>query len=119
MEPDPPDAGDADEVFDQELTDVLAAHGQELEEKSRALLATGTATITRPAVILRASLQAPSRWRHGMLRIVAEDPASGHVRGGSSLTLRRGPRTSASLADELTIHLAMELAHGNFTTGQQ
>ncbi|HEY1618306.1 MAG TPA: hypothetical protein VGG25_11835 [Streptosporangiaceae bacterium] len=119
MEPGPPDASDADEIFDQDLTDVLEARGQELEEQSRTLLATGAATITRPEVILRATLQPPSRWRHGMLRIVAEDPASGHVQGNSSLTLRRGPRTSASLADELTIHLAMELAHGNFTTGQQ
>ena len=116
MEPDPPDA---DEVFDQELTDVLAAHGEELEEKSRALLATGAATITRPGVILRPTLQAPRRWRHGMLKITAEDPASGEARGGSYLTLNRGSRTSPSLAREITIHLAMELAHGDFSLDQE
>jgi hypothetical protein len=120
MEPDPPDAdadadADADEIFDQELTDVLEARGDELENKSQALLATGAATITGPGVILRATLQAPRRWQHGMLKITTEDPASGQVRGGSSLTLRRGSRSSTSLAREITIHLAMELAHGNFT----
>ncbi len=113
------DLPDADEISDQELTDVLEAHGDELEEKSRALLTAGAATITRPGIILRATLQAPRRWQHGMLKITAEDPASGEARGGSSLTLNRGSRTSASLASELTIHLAMELAHGGYSLDQE
>jgi hypothetical protein len=110
---------DADEIFDQELTEVLAAYGQELEELSRVLLATGTGSITMPWVTLRLGLQEPRRWRSGRLEIAAHDPASGPVMGGSSITLgRRGP-DSASLIREITIHLGMELAHGDFSAGPQ
>jgi hypothetical protein len=108
---------DADEIFDQELTDVLAAYGPELEELSRVLLATGTGTITRPWVTLRARLQVPRRWRNGLLEIAAQDPASGTVMGGSSITLGRQGPDSASLIREVTIHLGMELAHGDFSAG--
>ena len=106
---------DAGEIFDQELTDVLAAHGQELEEQSRVLLATGTGSITRPWVVLRIRLQVPRRWRRGLLEIAAHDPASGTVMGGSSMTLGRQGPDSASLIREITIRLGMELAHGDFS----
>jgi hypothetical protein len=108
---------DADEIFDQELTDVLAACGQELEELSRVLLATGAGSITRPWVTLRVRLQVPRRWRSGLLEIAAHDPASGTVMGSSSITLGRQGPDSASLIREITIHLGMELAHGNFGAG--
>jgi hypothetical protein len=105
---------DADEIFDQELTDVLAAYGEQLEELSRVLLATGTGSITRPWVTLRVRLQVPRRWRSGLLEIAAHDPASGTVMGGSSITLGRQGPDSASLIHQITIHLGMVLAHGNF-----
>jgi hypothetical protein len=108
---------DADEIFDQELTDVLAAYGQELEEQSRVLIATGAASITRPWVILRARLQVPRRWRRGLLEIAAHDPASGTVMGGGSMMLGRQGQHSASLVREITVHLGMELAHGDFSAG--
>jgi hypothetical protein len=108
---------DADEIFDQELTDVLAAYGHELEELSRILLASGTGSITRPWVTLQVRLQEPRRWRSGLLEMAAHDPASGAVMGGSSITLARRGLGGASLIREITIHLGMELAHGDFTAG--
>jgi hypothetical protein len=110
---------DADEIFDQELTDVLAAYSQELEELSRLLLATGTGSITRPWVRLEVRLQVPRRWRSGLLEIAARDPASGTVMGGSAITLGRQGLDSASLIREITIHLGMELAHGDLSAGSQ
>jgi hypothetical protein len=108
---------DAGEIADQELTDVLAAYGEELEEQSRVLIATGSASITRPWVILRARLQVPRRWRRGRLEIAAHDPASGTVMGASSITLGRQAPRSASLIRGITIQLGMELAHGDFSAG--
>jgi hypothetical protein len=108
---------DADEIFDQELTDVLAAYGQELEELSRVLLATGTGSITRPWVTLRIRLQVPRRWRSGLLEIAAHDPSRGTVIGGSSITLGRQDPDTASLIREITIHLGTELAHGDLSAG--
>jgi|SRR5580692_470454 hypothetical protein len=107
----------AGEIFDQELTDVLAAYGRELQEQSRVLIATGAASISTPRVILRARLRVPRRWRHGLLEIAALDPASGSVMGGSATTLSRPGPDRASLVRELTIHLGMELAHGDFSAG--
>jgi hypothetical protein len=108
---------DADEIVDQALTDVLAAYGQELEELSRVLLATGTGSITSPWVTLQVRVQEPRRWRSGLLEIAAHDPGSGTVMGGSSVTLGRQDPGSASLIREITIHLGMELARGDFSAG--
>jgi hypothetical protein len=108
---------DADEIFDQELTDVLATYGQELEELSRVLVATGTGSITGPFVALRVTLQVPRRWRGGLLEIAALDPASRAVIGGSAMRLSRQHPDSASLIREIIIHVGMALAHGDFSAG--
>jgi hypothetical protein len=108
------DGTDTGEVFDQELTRVLREHGQMLEEQSLALLAAGATSISVPGVILRARLRAPRRWRHGLLALTSEDPASGEVLGTSSSPLRRTGRNhgSLSLIEEITTRLALQLAYG-------
>ena len=90
----PPGQPEPAEIFDHELTRILAIHGPELEETSRILLATGAATIARPEVILRVRLRVPSRWRRGLLEIAAEDPASGAALARSASTLAGRARTA-------------------------
>lgn len=114
-----PDQPEPAEIFDHELTRVLAVHGPELEETSRTLLATGAASLTRPEMILRLRLQVPRRWRRGLLEITAEDPASGAVLGRSASPLGRRGRDSRALIQEITIDLGMELAHGRPGAGPQ
>src|SRR5258708_15596386 len=113
MEHNRPDAADAEEVLDQELTAVLQAHGQMLEERSHALLAHGAVSIVRPGVILSARLRVPRWWRQGLLEISAEDPVSGAVRSSSSIPLGKAGRNRASLLREITVHLGGELPHGH------
>jgi hypothetical protein len=112
MEQDPPDAVDASDVFDHELTRVLQVHGQALEKQSRALLATGEASIAVPGVILRARLRAPRRWRRGLLETATENPATGAVTHSSSRPAGRAGHDRASLLREITIDLALELTYG-------
>jgi len=112
MERIPPDDAEAEEVFDHELTRVLQEHGRALEEQSRALLATGVVSITSPGVILRAKLRLPRWRRRGWLEIAREDPLSGEVTGSSSVPVGNAGRNRESLIEEITICLAMELAHG-------
>ena len=108
------DGPDNGEVIDHELTRVLREHGQMLEEHSLALLATGVTSISVPGVTLHARLRVPRRWRPGLLALTSEDPASGEVLGTSSSPLRRTGRIhgSLSLIEEITIHLALQLAYG-------
>ncbi len=116
MAPDQPEPAG---IFDHELTRVLAVHGPELEETSRILLATGTASITRPEVILRVRLRVPRRWRRGLLEITVEDPASGAVLGRSASPLGRPGLDGMALIQEITIDLGMELAHRHLGAGPQ
>jgi hypothetical protein len=104
-----PEAADADEVFDHELTNVLQARGQELEELSQQLLATGAGSIAGPGVLLHARLRAPRWWRRGSLEISAEDSVSGEIsRGSWSLGGATG-RDRESLIREITVDLALML----------
>jgi hypothetical protein len=118
MEHDQPDATEPGEVFDYELTSVLQAEGEMLEQHSEALLATGAVSITRPGVILHATLRLP-RWRRGLLEVTAEDPVSGEVIGSSGAVLSKRGQDHESLVRELTISLALELAHGLGSAGPQ
>jgi len=73
----PGDDAEAGDIPDHELTRVLQEHGQALEEQSRALLATGAASISVDGLLLHARLRVPRRWRKGLLELTLEDPASG------------------------------------------
>jgi hypothetical protein len=108
---DPPDE---DEVFDQELTDVLAAHGDMLEEKARALLANGKAAVELPQVALRVRLRQPRWWRQGVLEVETENKATGEVSGSTSVVVAMTGTDGSALIQEITIHLAVELAHGHW-----
>jgi hypothetical protein len=104
-----PEAAEAGEAFDHELTDVLQARGHELEELSQQLLATGAGSIAGPGVILRARLRAPRWWRRGSLEISTEDSVSGEVRRGSWSLGRAAGRDRESLIMEITVDLALML----------
>jgi hypothetical protein len=114
MEDNRTDGAEAGEVVDHELTRVLHEHGQLLEEQSRALVATGAASISVAGTLLHARLRIPRRWREGVLQITSEDPSSGAALGMSSSQLRRAGRGqgSLSLIDEVTIQLALEVVYG-------
>jgi hypothetical protein len=113
MEQDPaPDAAGASDVFDHELTRVLQVHGQALEKLSRALLATGDASIALPGVILRARLRAPRWWRRGLLETSTENPVTGAITHTSSRPAGQAGHDRASLLREITIDLALELTYG-------
>jgi hypothetical protein len=105
-----PDDADSGEEFDHQLTDVLEARGQELEEHSRALVATGSALITGPGLVLRARLRPPRWWRRGELATALEDTASHEVAYGT-IPLGRDIRDQPALVREITIRLAFDLAH--------
>jgi hypothetical protein len=105
-----PDDADSEEEFDHQLTHVLETRGQELEEHSRALLATGSALITGPGLVLRARLRPPRWWRRGELETELEDTASHQVVCGG-IHLDRGIREQPALVEEITIRLAFDLAH--------
>lgn len=108
----PADGAEPGEVFDHELTRVLREYG--LEEKSQALLTAGAASIAAPGVTLHARLRMPRRWRKGLLEVTSRDRASGEVLGTSSRPLDRAGRShgALSLADEITIDLALEVVYG-------
>jgi hypothetical protein len=108
----PADGAEPGEVFDHEVTRVLREHG--LEEKSRALLTAGAASIAMPGVTLHARLRMPRRWRKGLLEVTSRDRASGEVLGSSSRPLDRAGRSreSLSLVDEIAIDLALEVVYG-------
>ena len=110
---------EGDDVFDHELTRVLQEHGDLLEERARALLTGGTASICGPEVTLHAQLRPPRRWRKGLLEVTSRDAASGAVLATSSRPLDRAgaDRGSASLLAEITIDLALELAYGPHRSG--
>jgi len=111
MERDPPDEAEAEEVFDHELTRVLQEHGDALEERSRTLLTTGAVSIASLGVIVHAKLRF-SRWRwRGLLEVATEDPLSGEVGHSYCITISEAGRDRASLVQEITIHLAFEIAH--------
>jgi hypothetical protein len=112
VEQDPPDAVDATDVFDHELSRVLQVHGQALEKQSQALLVTGEASIALPGVILRARLRAPRWWRRGLLETATESPATGAITHRSSQPTGRAGHDRASLLREITIALALELTYG-------
>ena len=99
---------DGAEVVDHELTRILHAHGQVLEEQSRTLVITGAASIRIPGIVLRARLRVPRRWRKGLLEVTSEDPSSGEALGTCSVPLGRvgHHHGSLSLVDEITIRLA-------------
>lgn len=105
-----PGAAEPDEEFDHQLTQVLQTQGRELEEHARALLASGSALITRPGLVLRARLRPPRWWRRGELEIATEDTTSHQVTSGA-VPLDRGGRDQQALIREITIRLAFELAH--------
>jgi hypothetical protein len=112
VEQDPPGLDEADELFDRELTRVLATLGPMLEEKSQALLDTGTASIARPDVLLQARLRV-SRWRRrGWLEVTAEDPVSGAMTSGFATVVGWAGRNQAQLIKEISVHLALELTYG-------
>jgi len=112
MELDPPDDAEVEEVFDHELTRVLREHGDALEEQSRTLLTTGAVSIASPGVMMHAKLRF-SRWRRrGLLEVATEDPLNGEVGHSYCITLSEAGRDRASLVQEITIHLACEIAHG-------
>jgi hypothetical protein len=108
------------EVVDDELTRILHVHGQVLEEQSRTLVITGTASICMPGILLRARLRVPRRWRKGLLEVTSEDPSSGEALGTCTASLGRvgHNRGSLSLADEITIRLAGQVADGPSTQGK-
>ena len=99
-----------DEEFDHQLTHVLATRGEELEEHSRALLATGSVLVTGPGLVLRARLRPPRWWRRGELQTTLEDTASRQVTCGG-VWLDRNIREEPALIREITIRLAFDLAH--------
>jgi hypothetical protein len=70
---------------DHQVTHVLETRGQELEEHSRALLATASVLITGPGLVLRARLRPPRWWRRGELETALEDTASHQVTYGRSM----------------------------------
>jgi hypothetical protein len=108
----PADGAEADEVFDHEVTRVLREYG--LEEKTRALLTAGAASIATPGVMLHARLRMPRRWRKGRLDVTSRDRASGEDLGFSSRPVGRTGRShgALSLADEIAIDLALEVVYG-------
>ena len=110
----PGDDAEAGDIPDHELTRVLQEHGQALEEQSRALLATGAASISVDGLLLHARLRVPRRWRKGLLELTLEDPASGETPDTSSGPLDRAGRSpgSLSLISEITIRLAMAIVYG-------
>jgi hypothetical protein len=108
------DSSEPDEVFDQELTDVLAVHGEMLEEQARVLLANGKATVELPQVTLRVRLRQPRWWRQGVLEIETEDKATGETSGSTSVVVAMTGTDGDVLIQEITIHLAVELAHGHW-----
>jgi hypothetical protein len=97
------------DIPDHELTRVLRQHGPLLEERTRALLATGAAEIAVPRLLLHARLRSPSRWRKGLLEVTSEDPFTGATNAGTS-PLRRTP-WPPSLTEEITIRLALEIVN--------
>jgi hypothetical protein len=110
--PDNPPGDEADEVFDHELTNVLATHGQLLEDASEALLTAGEASVSVPGALLDARLLTRGLRRRRVLEITRKDPRSGEVVSGSSGPLNESPRDRAALLQEITIDLGIELAHG-------
>ena|ERR1700722_2431620 len=104
------DAGDRDDEpgdFDRKVSEVLDAEAGMLDEKSERLLATGSASIEKPAGVVHASLRAPHWWRAGVLRYqaVREDGAtsSGVVPLGRTLD-------EAFLLAQITLQLAFSVA---------
>lgn len=115
MQDNPQGAAEADAVFDAELTQVLQARGDELEELSRVLLATGQGSITGPGVILQLRLRIPRWWRQGSLQVDIKDSVTGEVTRSSASRLGRtgAGRDRNSLIEEITVDVAMEFAHGH------
>jgi hypothetical protein len=119
VEQDGPELGDAGEVFDHELTQVLETLGPMLEEKSLALLTTGAASISRPDVRLQARLRV-SRWRRrGWLQVTAEDPVSGAMTSGFAAAVGPAGRDQTQLIRQISVHLALELTYGVPSARQQ
>jgi hypothetical protein len=107
----PADDAEAGDIPDHELTRVLQEHGQALEEQSRALRATGAASISVDGLLLHARLRLPRRWRKGRLELTLEDPSSGESLDTSSGPLGRTRRSHGplSLIDQITIRLALQV----------
>ena len=107
----PADDAEAGDTPDHELTRVLQQHGQVLEEQSRALLATGAASISIDGLRLEARLRAPRRWRKGLLELTLENPSSGETLSTSAGPLDRTRRGHGplSLIDQITIRLALQV----------
>jgi hypothetical protein len=111
------DSSEPDEVFDQELTDVLTVHGEMLEEHARALVANGKSTVELPEVTLRVRLRQPRWWRQGVLEIETKSKATGETSGSTSVVVAMAGTDGDVLIQEITIHLAVELAHGHWRSG--
>jgi hypothetical protein len=98
---------DGPEAFDHKVAEVLEAEAGMLSEKSERLLATGSATIERPAGVLNASLRPPRWWRSGVFRqsAVREDGAT------SSGVVPLGRTMDATFVlSEITLQLAVSVA---------
>lgn len=104
-----PEGLDADEDFDSQVNLVLEVDADLLSEHAELLMTAGSTVIARAgAVMLRASLKLPTRWRSGVLRIAVER-ADGASSSSSIIPLYR-TQHPAQVADELPLHLAIQLA---------
>jgi hypothetical protein len=101
------DRTDEPGAFDRKVAEVLDVEAGMLSEKSERLLATGSASIERPAGVLNASLRPPRWWRPGSFRqqAVREDGAtsSGVVPLGRTMDAR-------FMLSEITLQLAVSIA---------
>ena len=101
------DPADDPEAFDRKVAGVLDAEAGMLSDKSERLLATGSASIDRPAGTLSASLRPPRWWRPGVFRhwAVREDGAT------SSGVVPLGPTMDTTFVlSEITLQLAVSVA---------
>ena len=104
------DAGgraDEPEAFDRKVGEVLDAEEGLLRRKSEQLLATGSASIERPAGVLKATLRPPRRWRPGVFRgwAIREDgrTSRGVVPLGRTMD-------ATSVLSQITLQLAVSIA---------
>jgi hypothetical protein len=95
------------DAFDRRVGSVLDSEADLLGQLSERLLATGSASVERPAGTLTAQLRRPGRFRGGALDIETR------TKGGSGtghLPLGRAHRDDAALLSEITLQLAVHLA---------
>jgi hypothetical protein len=97
------------DAFDRRVGSVLDSEADLLGQLSERLLATGSASVERPAGTLTAQLRRPGRFRGGALDIETRTKG-GSASGTGHLPLGRAHRDDAALLSEITLQLAVHLA---------